>query len=110
MTHSGSKTPPSPTFDGSRPCRICSLPVTALSFGGPDVCPWCDCGVFRDGEQWSFRDATVEGAVRRKAQIKAGLVKDPRREGIFMRVMSNDGVHEGFIPFAPDTIGEEEGD
>lgn len=31
-------------FDPFGPCWICGLPVGALSFGGPHVCPACDCG------------------------------------------------------------------
>lgn len=32
------------TFDASRPCTLCGEPVGALSFGGPSICPSCDCG------------------------------------------------------------------
>lgn len=106
QTPSGSKTPPSQTFDGSRPCRICSLPVMALSFGGPDVCPWCDCGNYRDGEPWTFRDTVTKGAVERKARVKAGLEVPVERAGIHCRCWTPDGVIEGFVPFAPDTIAE----
>jgi hypothetical protein len=38
-------------------CRICGKPVVAPSVGGPDVCPWCDMGMWRDGTSWTFREA-----------------------------------------------------
>lgn len=31
-------------FDPNRPCKTCGHKVSALSMGGPDVCPWCDSG------------------------------------------------------------------
>jgi uncharacterized Zn finger protein (UPF0148 family) len=39
-------------YDENAPCRICGLPVVAASMGGTDVCPWCDCGIYRDGTRW----------------------------------------------------------
>jgi hypothetical protein len=39
-------------YDETAPCRLCGLPVGEASMGGTDVCPPCDCGVFRDGERW----------------------------------------------------------
>lgn len=38
------------------PCRICGKPVGPLSYGGPDVCCWCDMGVHRDGTKWTYAD------------------------------------------------------
>lgn len=38
------------------PCRICGQPVGMLSYGGPDVCAWCDSGVNRDGTKWTYMD------------------------------------------------------
>ena len=32
------------TFDAKRLCIICGEPVGALSMGGADICPSCDCG------------------------------------------------------------------
>jgi hypothetical protein len=40
-------------YDENAPCRICGLPVMDASMGGIDVCPCCDCGVFRNGEKWT---------------------------------------------------------
>jgi hypothetical protein len=31
-------------FNPDNPCSICGKPVCALSFGGPNICPSCDCG------------------------------------------------------------------
>jgi len=36
-------------YDEQAPCRLCGEPVLEASVGGTDVCPWCDCGVNRDG-------------------------------------------------------------
>jgi hypothetical protein len=38
------------------PCLYCDHPVTSLSFGGSAVCPACDCGINRDGTQWTGDD------------------------------------------------------
>jgi len=38
-------------------CRICHLPVVEASMGGTNVCPWCDCGVHRDGRKWTYEEA-----------------------------------------------------
>jgi hypothetical protein len=57
-------------YDESTPCRVCGLPVESASMGGVDLCPWCDCGMYRDGEKWSFADASSEKLVRMKAEAK----------------------------------------
>ena len=36
-------------YDETAPCRVCGLPVGEASMGGTDVCPSCDCGLYRDG-------------------------------------------------------------
>jgi len=36
-------------------CRFCGLQVTAASYGGADVCPWCDSGYNRDGTPWTWQ-------------------------------------------------------
>ncbi len=43
-------------YDDQAPCRVCGLPVLDASTGGTDLCPWCDSGVYRDGEHWPARD------------------------------------------------------
>ena len=37
-------------------CNVCGLPYNNASYGGPGVCPACDCGNFRDGIKWAYRD------------------------------------------------------
>jgi hypothetical protein len=53
-------------FDPTFLCVYCERPVTALSMGGPAVCPECDCG-YSDGKRWDtdtcFR--LIENAERR---------------------------------------------
>jgi hypothetical protein len=51
-------------YDSAAPCRICNLPVVEASMGGTDVCPWCDCGVYRDNCRWEMR-YTAEGFMPR---------------------------------------------
>jgi uncharacterized Zn finger protein (UPF0148 family) len=36
------------------PCRVCGLPVENASMGGVDLCPWCDMGVYRNGEKHEY--------------------------------------------------------
>lgn len=43
-------------FDPNALCVICGEPVQSLSYGGPKVCPWCDCGYNRNGTRWSYAD------------------------------------------------------
>ena len=40
-------------------CTVCGLPSVRLSVGGPGICPACDCGSFRNGQEWTFRDAML---------------------------------------------------
>ena len=44
-------------YDPDVPCIRCGLPVFEASVGGTVVCPWCDCGVHRDGTKWTLKDA-----------------------------------------------------
>jgi hypothetical protein len=43
-------------------CRLCGLSVSGGSMGGANICPACDCGVFRNGERWTFRDLIRSGS------------------------------------------------
>ena len=54
-------------YDETAPCRICNLPVTEASMGGTDMCPWCDMGVYRNGEQWAARDIFEFERIRKRA-------------------------------------------
>lgn len=54
-------------YDPDAPCISCGLPVIGASMAGTKVCPWCDCGVFRDGSKWSIEDAVDESRRKRMA-------------------------------------------
>jgi hypothetical protein len=100
-------------FDPIRPCTVCGLPVVELSFGGPGLCPWCDMGMYRTGERFTFRETMNPALIRARIKEESGM-EGPRlpsrRLGVSMHVMSLEGSYTGFIPFAPDTIGEQGGD
>ena len=42
-------------YDENAPCISCGLPVLDASMGGTALCPWCDCGTYRDGCAWLYR-------------------------------------------------------
>ena len=48
-------------------CRSCHLPVIEPSVGGVDLCPWCDCGIYRDGTLFSYLEATSPTRLRLRA-------------------------------------------
>lgn len=56
-------------YDPQGPCISCGLPVVEASMGGTKLCPWCDCGMYRNGAHWSIEDAV--DVARRKAKAKA---------------------------------------
>ncbi len=43
-------------YDPDAPCWMCGKPVIEASMGGTVVCPWCDCGVNRDGSKWTLQE------------------------------------------------------
>ncbi len=55
-------------YDPNAPCRICGLPVVSASMGGTDVCPWCDCGKYRDGTSWALEDSLNGDKIRKEAK------------------------------------------
>ncbi len=56
-------------YDENAPCRICELPVEHASMGGTDVCPWCDCGKYRDGTDQTFMEIVYKNnRLRKKAK------------------------------------------
>jgi len=55
-------------YDPQAPCISCDLPVLHASMGGTRLCPWCDCGMYRDGTYWAIDD--VMNTERRKAKAK----------------------------------------
>jgi len=46
-------------FDETAPCQVCGNPVLSLSMNGPDFCPGCDAGVWRNGKKWDLHRDTV---------------------------------------------------
>jgi len=55
-------------YDPNAACISCGLSVVQASTGGTKICPWCDCGMYRNGEHWSIEDAV--DVDRRKAKAK----------------------------------------
>jgi hypothetical protein len=49
----------------SGPCQICGATGYALSFGGPGICPACDCGVDPKLAQAQLRIAELTSEVAR---------------------------------------------
>ena len=43
-------------YDPDAPCWMCGQPVVEASMGGTVVCPWCDCGMTRDGRRWTLAE------------------------------------------------------
>lgn len=61
-------------FDPTFPCLYCDEAVGSLSFGGPAVCPRCDCGRGANGE-WTIREAMV--ITRHARERLDALADDP---------------------------------
>ena len=55
-------------YDEKAPCRVCGLPVIHASMGGTDVCPYCDCGVYRDGTKILYKELTNKDLLKKKAE------------------------------------------
>lgn len=55
-------------YDEDAPCISCGLPVVEASVGGTVVCPWCDCGHYRDGSEWTFHEAVNKELRQAKAK------------------------------------------
>lgn len=58
-------------YDAEAACWCCGEPVTAASIGGTAICPWCDCGMHRDGAKWTIEDADSAGVRYRKKLAEA---------------------------------------
>jgi len=59
-------------FDPAFPCIYCNRPVQNLSFGGPAICPTCDCGFDHEtGQAWTMEKftAVMANATRRFAEM-----------------------------------------
>lgn len=59
------------SYDEEAPCRCCGLPVVEASMGGTDVCPWCDCGYYRDGSKIEFKDLMDDERLRSRAKERS---------------------------------------
>jgi len=42
-------------YDPLAPCMTCGLPVVEASMGGTALCPWCDTGKDRQGNDMMYR-------------------------------------------------------
>lgn len=73
-------------------CRVCGLPVPAPSMGGPDLCPACDCGVYRDGTPWDFKETMNPALVRERAHAREedgfGFLHPPRARPLRLKVLA----------------------
>ena len=58
-------------YDETAPCRVCGLPVITASMGGIDLCPWCDCGKYRNGENWSLIESVNASLIKERAAGKS---------------------------------------
>jgi hypothetical protein len=68
-------------YDENAPCRICELPVIEASMGGVDVCPWCDCGTYRDGSSWSVDEFWNVRLVKERAKKIYDKIKEEQSNG-----------------------------
>lgn len=66
-------------YDENAPCVSCGLPVVSASMGGTRLCPWCDMGIYRDGEKWDMRD--LMGQTRSGEERRGVAVMTPDRVG-----------------------------
>lgn len=66
---------------GGEVCKICGLTFYARSFGGPNICPSCDCGNFGQTAIQRQRDmiAALEQRLAASEQRCAELEQDARR-------------------------------
>jgi len=55
-------------YDEDAPCMACGLPVVSASVGGTVLCPWCDSGMFRNGEKWTARESMSKELIRKRAK------------------------------------------
>jgi len=55
-------------YDEEAPCIWCGLPVESASMGGTNLCPWCDCGVYRDGTKWTYEESMNQILAAKRAK------------------------------------------
>lgn len=61
-------------YDPNGTCTICDLPIIEASMGGTTICPWCDCGMYRDGTRWQTIN---EKTIRIEAKIRSTYNLNP---------------------------------
>ena len=68
-------------YDENAPCIWCGLPVESASMGGTNLCPACDCGVYRDGTRWTYKESMNQDFLTKKAkEIYEKLLKGGEKE------------------------------
>lgn len=55
-------------YDEKAPCIMCGLPVESASMGGTNLCPWCDCGNYRNGTEFTLIELLDKKRLRKKAK------------------------------------------
>lgn len=55
-------------YDEKAPCIWCGLPVESASMGGTNLCPACDCGVYRDGTKWTYEESMNQVLAAKRAK------------------------------------------
>ena len=55
-------------YDENAPCVSCGLPVIEASMGGTVLCPWCDCGVYRDGTKMTLEETLNKELLKKRAK------------------------------------------
>ena len=66
------------SYDPDAPCWMCGLAVEEASMGGTVICPSCDCGLNRDGSQWSPAEAELAFQSFRDNQARAERAAEER--------------------------------
>ena len=67
-------------YDENAPCRVCGLPIGHASMGGTDVCPYCDCGKYRDYTEINVRELMIPDLLKKKAkEISEKVLNDHRK-------------------------------
>ena len=54
-------------YDETAPCICCGLPVVSASMGGTALCPWCDCGNYRNGKRFTLEEVENTDLIKAEA-------------------------------------------
>ena len=55
-------------YDEKAPCIWCGLPIESASVGGTNLCPACDCGAYRDGTKWTYKETMNQLLIVKRAK------------------------------------------